>query len=455
MKLKSLPHQILRLPETPPLTPPCEPLSTRSSCDYLGDLALSTKSDPSSYANPVVAVIGTGYVGLHLVEAFSSAYEVIAFDVSQRRLDTIGSTLPASVSCTSNAADLTRATHFLISVSTVIDERQNIDTACTRKAIQTIETYARPGSTIVIESSVAVGMTRDLLSSLMETKGLKCGMSPERVDPGRTYPHYTTIPKIISGLDGASLQSIQSLYSAVFHNLVLVSSPEVAEMTKLYENCQRMMCIAYANEMADACTQLSQSLSEKYSTHEKRRLSNTIAIDPLEVSRAAATKPFGYMPYTPSLGVGGHCIPCNPYYLFSNSSFPLLEACTDRMRERPARIGDELMTKLRNQSSGRKHILVVGLGFKRGQSVLSHSPGLALATHLLSNYNVYVAFADPLVEQAAVLSIPKLDEADWNVQTLLQFNGIVVAVDQPGLDWSVVKEVEAQGAHVEWFCSVS
>ncbi|KAK4496865.1 hypothetical protein PRZ48_011314 [Zasmidium cellare] len=452
MMLKSLPQQILRLPVTPPLTPPCEPLSTRSSCDYLGDLALSTTSDPSFYNKPVVAVIGTGYVGLHLVEAFSSAYEVIAFDVSQRRLDEIAPTLPSSVSCTSNATNLSRATHFLISVSTVIDDRQNIDTSCIRKAIQTIQTHARPGSTIVIESSVAVGMTRDLLSSLMELKGLKCGMSPERVDPGRTYPHYTTIPKIISGLDDASLQSIQSLYSAVFHNLVPVSSPEVAEMTKLYENCQRMMCIAYANEMADACAQLSQSLSEKHTT--KTASSNAITIDPLEVSRAAATKPFGYMPYTPSLGVGGHCIPCNPYYLLSNAAFPLLEACTDRMRERPSRIGDKLMDKLRSQKSGRKHILVVGLGFKRGQAVLSHSPGLALATHLLSEYNVFVEFADPLVEQSAVPSIPKLDEAEWSVQRLRQFDGIVVAVDQPGLDWNVVKEIQAMGTHVEWFCSV-
>ncbi|EME83125.1 uncharacterized protein MYCFIDRAFT_46973, partial [Pseudocercospora fijiensis CIRAD86] len=332
---------------------------------------------------------------------------------------------------------LAMATHFLISVSTVIDSEQNIDTSCIRKAIHTVEKHAQPGSTVVIESSVAVGMTRELLSPLMDSRALRCGMSPERVDPGRTYPHYTAIPKIVSGLDTASLESIRSLYARVFQNLVLVSSTEVAEMTKLYENCQRMMCIAYANEMADACAQLSK-----------------ITIDPLEVSRAAATKPFGYMSYSPSLGVGGHCIPCNPFYLLSNSDFPLLEACTTRMRERPARMGDRIMKRLQRDFKERTSILVVGLGFKRGQSVLSHSPALALATHLLSNYNVYVEYADPLVDESAIASIPRLNESEWNVQHLRQFDGIVVAVDQPGLDMSVIKAVEQDGVYVEWFCSV-
>ncbi|CAK3943268.1 nucleotide sugar dehydrogenase [Lecanosticta acicola] len=452
--LECAPQQALRLPDTPPLTPPCDSLSRSSSCDYLGDLGLSSTSGPVNYAQPTVAVIGTGYVGLHLVEAFSSAYEVIAFDISNQRIQEIRPTLPSNVTCTSNVDDLSRATHFLMSVSTVIDAQQRIDSSCIQKAIQTIETHARPGSTVVIESSVAVGMTRDLLRPLMTSKSLKCGMSPERVDPGRTYPHYTTIPKIVSGLDNDSLQSIHALYSKVFLNLVPVTSTEVAEMTKLYENCQRMMCIAYANEMADACRQLSQSLSEKQASETKTLLPDTITIDPLEVSRAAATKPFGYMPYTPSLGVGGHCIPCNPFYLLSNSSFPLLEACTERMRERPARMGDQLMRKIRKATSRRLHVLVVGLGFKRGQAVLSHSPGLALATHLLSNYNVYVEYADPLVDQNAVPSIPKMEGSEWTVENLRKFDGIVVAVDQPGLDLNQLRQAQAQGVHVDWYCNV-
>lgn len=175
--LKWTAPKTMQLPDTPPDTPPCEPLQRDG--DYLGDLGLPTTSALETHTQPIVAVIGTGYVGLHLVEAFSSAYEVVAFDVSDRRLQEIRPTLPNNVTCTSDPTRLSRATHFLISVSTVIDSQQNIDTSCIRKAIQTIEQHARPGSTIVIESSVAVGMTRDLLRPLMVSKSLKCGMSPE------------------------------------------------------------------------------------------------------------------------------------------------------------------------------------------------------------------------------------------------------------------------------------
>jgi nucleotide sugar dehydrogenase len=138
-------------------------------------------------------------------------------------------------------------------------------------------------------------MTRNFLESLMRSKGIKGGMSPERVDPGRTDRTAASIPKIISGFDditAGSLASIKEIYSDAFDHIVTVSKPEVAEMVKLYENCQRMVNIAYVNEMADACF-----------PH---------GIDPYEVCSAASTKPFGYIPFTPGLGVGGPCIPCNP-----------------------------------------------------------------------------------------------------------------------------------------------
>jgi len=172
---------------------------------------------------------------------------------------------------------------------------RSIDLTYLSAAIQTVASHARPGSTVVIESSVAVGMTRELLRNLMSAKSIKAGMSPERVDPGRSYPPAASIPKIISGLDditAGSLASIYEVYSQAFDSIITVSSPEVAEMVKLYENCQRMVNIAYANEMADACMQLG--------------------IDAYEVCNAAATKPFGFSSYTPGLGVGGPCIPCNP-----------------------------------------------------------------------------------------------------------------------------------------------
>ncbi|RBA21833.1 hypothetical protein FPRO05_00180 [Fusarium proliferatum] len=327
-------------------------------------------------ATPLVAVIGVGFVGTGLVDSFSSKYEIMGFDISEDRLEFLRGEFSArpNVSFTSNESDLGKATHFLISVPTLLRSDRTIDLSYLRSALRRVEQWARPGCTVVIESSVSVGLTRELLGPIAKAKGLFAGMSPERIDPGRVEPPMRSIPKVVSGLDDVipgSLDAVVRLYGRVFDSIVPVSKPEVAEMCKLYENCQRMMCIAYANEMADACKGLG--------------------IDAFEVSRAAATKPFGYMPYTPSLGVGGHCIPVNPYYLLSNCEFPLLEACADKMNKRPATQAQKIVDELRGTSKTKrrdsgidlsKRILVVGMGFKAGQDHLVNSPGLQLAKEL-------------------------------------------------------------------------
>jgi len=240
------------------------------------------------------------------------------------------------------------------------------------------------------------------------------------------------IPKIISALDDitpGSLKSIEKLYSKVFQNVVVVSKPEVAEMMKLYENCQRMLCIAYVNEMADACI--------------------PYGIDPYEVCAAASTKPFGYMPFTPSLGVGGPCIPVNPYYLLSNSEFPLLQAATERMSQRPALVGNRAMVSLHRRypekfAKRRPHILVVGAGFKRGQSLINCSPGVDLMKALLQTWDAHVSFVDPLVDESAIPFVPRLDEkTDWNKASLELFDLIIVAVRQEGLDFKILEELDS------------
>ncbi|KAL9562559.1 hypothetical protein ACKAV7_013304 [Fusarium commune] len=323
----------------------------------------------------------------------------MGFDISEDRLEFLRGEFSARPnSFTSNESDLGKATHFLISVPTLLRSDRTIDLSYLRSALRRVEQWARPGCTVVIESSVSVGLTRELLGPIAKAKGLFAGMSPERIDPGRVEPPMRSIPKVVSGLDDVipgSLDAVVRLYGRVFDSIVPVSKPEVAEMCKLYENCQRMMCIAYANEMADACKGLG--------------------IDAFEVSRAAATKPFGYMPYTPSLGVGGHCIPVNPYYLLSNCEFPLLEACADKMNKRPAtqaqKIVDELRgtSKLQRRDSGielSKRILVVGMGFKAGQDHLVNL--LVSSSQGASEASMDVTFADSLVKQTAVPRFP-----DW------------------------------------------
>lgn len=409
-------------------TPPSETLDSTITVPGIDNIV------PAD-SEPVVAVIGVGYVGEHLVDVFASKFQVIGYDVSESRVQQLQTSrlLDPRVDFTSDATFISDATHFLISVPTLLLPDQSIDSSFLRSAIDLVSKHARRGSTVVIESSVAVGMTRELLGPTAQNKGFFAGMSPERVDPGRTHPPARSIAKVVSGLDDmvpGSLDAIRRLYSQAFDNLVAVSKPEVAEMMKLYENCQRMVCIAYANEMADAC--------------------KAHAIDPYEVCEAAATKPFGYLRFTPSLGVGGHCIPVNPYYLFANNSLPLLQAATEAMRDRPRQIALRLVDRFRCLSSVPR-ILVVGMGFKAGQSHLANSPGLELAKSLVLTGKVDVHWIDPLVRPDAIPQIKRLHVRDWTLEYLqANFDMIVVSVKQSGLEFGLLQELE--GVMIEMCC---
>ncbi|OAA46717.1 Nucleotide sugar dehydrogenase [Beauveria brongniartii RCEF 3172] len=384
---------------------------------------------------PTVAVIGVGYVGEHLVNVFAGHCPVIGFDVSASRIQNLQLENRSAARFTRKECDIAPATHFLIAVPTLLLPDQQVDSSYLRQAIAVVARHARPGSTVVIESSVAVGMTRALLGPVAAAKSLFAGMSPERVDPGRTVPPARAIPKVVSGLDdvvAGSSNAVARLYARAFDEVVRVSQPEVAEMMKLYENCQRMVCIAYANEMADACA-----------GH---------GIDPFEVCRAAATKPFGYLPFAPGLGVGGHCIPVNPFYLLSNNDFPLLQRATETMRARPGVLAQRIVKKMAGQCGGgaRPKILVIGIGFKPGQAHLANSPGLELAKSLVLSGKVNVVWADTLVPQEAVPQIQRLEEKCWSVAFLEEnFDYIVAATRPAGLDLDVLRRVPSK--MVEWW----
>lgn len=393
----------------------------------------------SSSDEIIVAVVGVGYVGHHLVETFSSKYRVVGFDVSLARVKQLSTDFShlKNVTFTTNSNNMADATHFLIAVPTLLRPDHSIDCSYLLRALQTVSSQGRRGATVVIESSVAVGMTRHLLGPIAAARGFFAGMSPERVDPGRTEPPAHSIPKIVSGLDDAvpgSLDKIAALYSSAFDTVVRVSRPEVAEMMKLYENCQRMIGIAYANEMADACV-----------SH---------GIDPFEVCKAAATKPFGYLPFTPSVGVGGHCIPVNPYYLFSNNEFPLLREATEKMRNRPAQLAMRLAYDLvgRLDLSRKPRVLVVGIGFKAGQSHLSNSPGVELVKGLVLSGQVDVSWIDPLVKGESFPQVFRVDRQCWNKEYLeASFEEIVVCVKQHGLDFGLLSKLDK--VHITNWCA--
>lgn len=275
-----------------------------------------------------------------------------------------------------------------------------------------------------------------------------CGMSPERVDPGRTVPAASAIPKIVSALTAGALDDMSAVYARVFETIVRVSRPEVAEMAKLFENCHRMVNIAYVNEVADACA-----------AH---------GIDVREMMDAAATKPYGFTPFAPGLGVGGHCIPVNPWYLFANNrGLGVLRTATVATWERPGRLAREFHGECVGRAAvvrgvevqRRPRVLVVGVGFKPGQSVLSCSPGLAFARQLSEVGCARLAFHDPLVEQADFVAhvvgedeepwMEKLEVKEWSVDALdAAFDGIAVCCRQDGVAWDVLEGLSAlRGGH--------
>ena len=187
---------------------------------------------------------------------------------------------------------------------------------------------------------------------------------------GRTNPYNWQIPKIISGYDSESLEKIKQWYSEVYDTIIPVSSMRTAEMCKLYENCFRMVNIAYVNEITDACVK-----------HK---------IDPIEMINASSTKPFGFMPFYPGLFVGGTCIPINPYYLKMNCELPLLDSATTMMEYRPICKALELIKKYNPEK-----LLVIGIAFQQGQTI---TDGSETFIQTLQRNNISVNYYDPCLK---------------------------------------------------------
>ena len=371
-----------------------------------------------------VCIIGVGYVGEHLVSAFSKEYHVIGFDISKPRVAEMKEHFVnnSNVTITFDESHLENAALYCISVPTLLQHDNTINDSYLKSAVSTVSKYAVPGSCVVMESSVSVGMTRQLVSFLRE-RGVFVGFSPERVDPGRISPTVDEIPKIISGMDDASLMSIDKYYSSVFKMVVKVSSMETAEMCKLYENCFRMINIAYINEIADACK--AHNIN-----HE-------------EMIRACSTKPFGFMPFNSGLGVGGYCIPINPFYLFVNNNLPLLEHATKTTMQRP----QEKARSFCKENTNIENIAVVGIAFKPGQKITANSPAYAFVKSLEEqgkNITVY----DPLVENS---DVKFLNDKDWSADFLNNhFDAVIIAMKQHNVDYGVLQNYKGKIVYAEY-----
>ena len=308
--------------------------------------------------NKTIGVIGCGYVGFSLINSFKNSYNIIGYDISKNRINELNNKFNFNnVEFTDNELKLSECNVYLIAVPTNIKSDGTINLEHIKSAKTTLLKYIKPQDIIVVESSIYVGGTREIFNDLL-SQNIYIGFSPERISPG-DYDDCKNIPKIVSGLNIESLVEINKLYSKVINKVINVSTTETAELCKLYENCFRVINIAYVNEIAD--------LSKSYNINFE------------EVMNASSTKPFGFMPFYPGFGIGGFCLPQNPYYLMhnlqnSNNKLPILSKSIAILNKRPINKAKYFMKY--------KNILVIGMGFKKDQDITAFSPSLTIYNYL-------------------------------------------------------------------------
>jgi UDP-N-acetyl-D-glucosamine dehydrogenase len=355
-----------------------------------------------------VAIVGAGYVGVPLAQVFAEAgLSVLLVDVDAERVaelnrgesaieDVSNETMARLVEehglrATTDYDELRDADAILIALPTPLSRQREPDLSIVRAATAEVAKRLRPGHLVVLESTTYPGTTRDeLLPILEQGSGLTAGsdfhlaFSPERIDPGRTDHTTKTVPKVVGGIDEASTEAAAALYGSAIDTVHRVSTPEAAELTKLLENIFRSVNIALVNELAQLCDRMG--------------------IDIWEVVDAAATKPFGFMRFEPGPGLGGHCIPIDPFYLTWKArefdfSTRFIELAGEVNQNMPyycrSRVSQALNHGLGKSLHGSR-VLVLGVAYKADISDMRESPAVKLI-QLLQNAGAEVSYHDPHV----------------------------------------------------------
>ena len=373
-----------------------------------------------------LCVIGVGFIGLHLVEILANdkRFTVCGYDISRERISYLQQNNDKeNVTFQSTLDGLENTELFIIAVSNgrnAVKDELDLQNIINVKLL--LEKIAKVGSTIIIESTMYVGGTRELFSNFVD-KNIHVCYSPERLDSCRKSPSFKEIPKIISGLTNKSLDKIREYYSPVFDTCISVTSVETAEMCKLYENCFRLVNIAYTNEIADMCRDLQ--------------------IDTNEMISACNTKPYGFMTFYPGLGVGGKCLPNNPYYLMRDKKYSLsiLQKSCSFLELRPYVKACDV---LKNQEF--KRILILGLGFKTGESKIFNSPSVCFAYSLIK-CNRFVRCYDPTVQRtilpkfANFIDFIHLDNYNTNYINE-NFDTVIIAIKQTDIDYTILNTLK-------------
>lgn len=355
-----------------------------------------------------IGVIGLGYVGLPLIVEFAlKGFECVGFEVDKTKVEDLNAGRSYIVDVTSDnvkkandSGKLKATTDFsllaecdviIVCVPTPLRKTKDPDMSYIISAGNEIQRYMRTGQLVILESTTYPGTTDEVLQPMFEEKGFSIdkdfllAFSPERVDPGNPQFQTHNIPKVVGGVSKDSTEVAALLYGQIVDQVHPVSSARVAEACKLWENTFRAINIGMANEMA--------------------RLCNTLGIDTWEVVRAAATKPFGFMPFYPGPGIGGHCIPLDPHYLswkarqhgFDSQFISLAEQINSGMPEYVVKLVSTALNDDKKAVNGSK-VLVLGVAYKKDIDDMRESPALSIID-LLRSRGADVFYHDPFVPE--------------------------------------------------------
>ncbi len=413
-----------------------------------------------------LVVVGQGYVGLPLaMRAVEAGFDVVGIDVDEWRVkrlnagesyvEDVDDDLLATAHHSGRylaSADYADAEAFDVSVITVPTPLREgaPDLRHIGSAGQSLAPLVRPGATVILESTTYPGTTEEYLRPLLEEGSGLCtpedfflGYSPERIDPGNSRWRLENTPKVVSGIDEASLEKIRAFYGRVVREVVPVSSLQVAELCKLLENTFRHVNIALVNELSIFAQQLG--------------------IDVWEAIDAASTKPFGYMRFTPGPGVGGHCLPIDPSYLSwkvkrsLGHNFRFVELANDINDHMPEYVVHRLILGLNRRSKPIRgsRVLVLGLAYKKNAGDCRESPAIEVA-RTLCKLGSHVRAADPHVD--ACLLPPEVEIVRPTERELERADAVVILTDHDCFDYELVQQAgtyvfdtrnRCRGANVE------
>ncbi|MHB8174465.1 MAG: nucleotide sugar dehydrogenase [Nitrospirota bacterium] len=399
----------------------------------------------------VVGVIGLGYVGLPLVQAFAGAgFTVTGFDKDTEKIDRlcagrsyikhISDSSVAELagtgrfSATADFEKLREADCVIICVPTPLNEYREPDLSYVLDSTESAARTLRPGQLVVLESTTYPGTTDEEMRPILEKTGLQAGrdfflaFSPEREDPNNGSFNTATIPKVVGGYTGRCLKAANALYGSIIKRTVPVSSTRVAEATKLLENIFRSVNIALVNEL--------------------KVLFDRMDIDVWEVISAASTKPFGYMPFYPGPGLGGHCIPIDPFYLTWKARkydfhTRFIELAGEIITYMPYYVIEKTAQALNRQGKALKgaKLLVLGVAYKKNVDDMRESPALKVM-ELLTAREARVDYSDPYVPKIPKLRKYKLDmtSVPLTEKNLSRYDAAIILTDHSDFDYEFIYE---------------